>query len=151
MAKQKYEVIGREFNLHDSVLADIEIDRHPTFFSETNFINKEGKKITIPKRLVFRQTAFGGYITIFVYGAHPDDAGKTLPAVISPNKKITKSLKTGKITKVFYYDAKVRRDAKTCLKFFVSRTAKALYHEMPYIKMTFKGSQSSYIGFAKKV
>ena len=149
MAKQKYEIIGREFNLHGSVLADIEIDRHPTFFSETNFINKEGKKITIPKRLVFRQTAFGGYITIFVYGAHPDDAGKTLPAVISLNKKKSKNLKTGKTINVFYYDAKVKRDAKTSLRFTVSNTTKPFVQKLQYAKINFNG-HPTFFGFALK-
>ncbi|MBU4375455.1 hypothetical protein KKH38_03060 [Patescibacteria group bacterium] len=148
MAKQKYEIIGREFNLYGPVLADIDIDPNPTFLSETYFY-KDGVKKIIPKRLVYRQKVTGGYIMIFVYNAHPDDAGKTLPAVISLQKRIQKSLKTGKVINVFYYDTKIKRGAKTNLKFTNSDTIKPFVQGLPYAKITFN-KHSNFFGLALK-
>ncbi|MFH1288994.1 MAG: hypothetical protein ABII25_09925 [bacterium] len=150
MAKQKCEVIGREKMFSQPVLATIKIDKNPTFFTETSFIDNSGKKITIPKRLVCIRNVPGGYIKLFVYGANPDDAGKTLTAKITFEKKLIKNQETGSLSTICYGNVKIMKGAKAILSLAIRDTMKPMESWAPIIKMTFNGKPPTFIGFAKR-
>lgn len=150
MAKQKYEVIGREKMFNESTLAIIKIDKDSIFLPKTSFINTKGGRVIIQRRLECSREIPGGFILIFVYGAIPNDIGKKLPVKIIFCRKVIKNIKTGKKSNIYYCDAEIIRGAKTNLTFAMRDTIDPLDPDTPCFKITFNGKPPTFVGFAKR-